>query len=304
MYLHVNAKEGSGVDLYTRYLIQGLTEVCPGVNFVIYNYQNSSTGMFAAINANPDGLNLGTCSGSAIVQWHTSASDISLKDDAKIVGIMNLGSPQAIIAGFDAPYKNFNELAEYIKANPGQVYIGCSMGGTTQLIFTSFVEAIAGDKDLAMYVQCASEPDRLTNVASGALDIASCSILNALAYENDGRLNVLGTIGPNLSTLPTMSELLGIELSERYASGPEQGFNDATWESNYYVFAPVDTPDAVCRAINEAICKANETASYMEGNKAMATFVAPVYYNNTQAHFQREWTTIQRLVNELGLSAR
>ena len=277
VYFHVNAKAGGGTDLYTRYLTQALAEVCPGVNFVVNNYETSEVGMATVVNAKPDGYNLGTCHGGAIIQWYTGSSNINLKDQAKIVGIMNLGGPQAIIAGKDAPYKNF---------------------------FTSFVEAIAGDKDLAMYVQCASEADKLTNVASGSIDIANCSIPNALSYEADGRLTILGTIGPKMSTIPAMSELLGAELGSQYASGPEQGVESATWDSNYYVYAPAGTPDEVCQAINEAICKASEAASYIAGNKAMATFVAPVNYEDTQAAFNTEWEFLDGLVDGLGLKTR
>ena len=304
VYFHVNAKAGGGTDLYTRYLTQALGEVCPGVNFVVNNYETSEVGMATVINAKPDGYNLGTCHGGAIIQWYTGSSNINLKEQAKIVGIMNLGGPQAIIAGPNAPYKNFTELAEYLKANPGYVMIGCSLGGTTQMIFTSFVEAIAGDKDLAMYVQCASEADKLTNVASGSIDIANCSIPNALSYEADGRLTILGTIGPKMSTIASMSELLGTELGSQYASGPEQGVESATWDSNYYVYAPAGTPDEVCQAINEAICKASEAASFVEGNKAMATFVAPVNLEDTQAAFTTEWEFLDGLVAGLGLKTR
>ena len=39
------AKAGGGTDLYTRYLTQALGEVCPGVNFVVNNYEVSEVGM-------------------------------------------------------------------------------------------------------------------------------------------------------------------------------------------------------------------------------------------------------------------
>ncbi|MBQ8092539.1 MAG: hypothetical protein IJ242_03065 [Clostridia bacterium] len=304
VYVHVPAKAGGGTDLYTRYLTQALTEVCPGVNFVVNNYETSEVGMATLQNAKPDGLSLGTCHGGAIVQWFTGSTNVSIKDDVKVVGLMNLGGPQAIIAGPNAPYKNFTELAEYIKANPGQVMIGCSLGGTTQMIFTSFVNAIAGDANLAMYVQCASEADKLTNVAAGSIDIANCSIPNALSYEADGRLTILGTIGPKVSTIASMSELLGNQLGEQYASGPEQGVESATWDSNYYVCVPKDTPDELCEAINEALMKACEVQSFIDGNKAMATFVAPTNYADSQAALETEWNFLDQLVGDLGLKVR
>ena len=304
VYFHVNAKAGGGTDLYTRYLTQALGEVCPGVNFVVNNYETSEVGMATVINAKPDGYNLGTCHGGAIIQWYTGSSNINLKDQAKIVGIMNLGGPQAIIAGPNAPYKNFSELAEYLKANPGQVLIGCSLGGTTQMIFVSFVDALTGDSNNATYVQCASEADKLTNVAAGSIDIANCSIPNALSYEADGRLTILGTIGPKMSTIAAMSELLGTELGEQYASGPEQGVESATWDSNYYVFVPKDTPEEVCQAINDALVAASQVESFVEGNKSMATFTAQVDYPASVEALNTEWAFLDELVGGMGLKVR
>ena len=131
VYIDVPAKAGGGTDLYTRYLTQALGEVCPGVNFVVTNYDTGEVGMEHTKNAAADGLTLVTCHGGAIIQYLAGSSEVNIKDDLKVVGIMNQGGPQAIIAKPGAPYKNFTELADYIKANPGQVVIGCSLGGTT-----------------------------------------------------------------------------------------------------------------------------------------------------------------------------
>ena len=304
VYFHVPAKAGGGTDLYTRYLTQALGEVCPGVNFVVNNYEVSEVGMETVKSSKADGLNLGTCHGGAIIQYFTGSSNVNIKEDVKVVGVMNLGGPQAIIAGPNAPYKNFSELAEYLKANPGQVLIGCSLGGTTQMIFVSFVDALTGDSNNATYVQCSSEADKLTNVAAGSIDIANCSIPNALSYEADGRLTILGTIGPKMSTLSAMSELLGTELGEQYASGPEQGVESATWDSNYYVFVPKDTPDDVCQAINEALVAASQVESFVEGNKAMATFTAQVDYAAAVEALNTEWAFLDELVGNMGLKVR
>ncbi len=300
----VPAKAGGGSDLYTRYLTQALTEVCPGVNFIVNNYETGEVGMETLKSAKPDGLTLGVAHGGAIIQWFTEMTNVNVKDDLQVAGVCNLGGPQAIIAGKDAPYKNYAELAEYLKANPGKVIIGCSLGGTTQMIFNSFVTAIAGDPDLALYVQCSSEADKLTNVASGSIDIANCSIPNALSYEADGRLTILGTIGPKVSTLPAMSELLGQELPANYASGPEQGVESATWDSCYYIFAPKGMTDEQYTAINEAIMKACEVQSFIDGNNAMATFVSPLNWEESKAALENEWAFLDNLVGGMGLKTR
>lgn len=303
VYIDVPAKAGGGTDLYTRYLSQALTEVCPGVNFIVTNYDTSEVGMEHVKNADPDGLTLGTCHGGAIIQYLCGSSEVNVKDDLKVVGIMNQGGPQAIIAKPGAPYTNFTEFAEYVKAHPGEVVVGCSLGGTTQVLFTSLVEGLTGDASLVNYVQCSSEADKLTNVASGAIDIANCSIPNAQSYDADGKLTVLGTLGPKVATLENMSELTGIELDDKFATTLEQGA-ETTWDSNYYVMAPKDTPDEICEAINEAIMKATETTAFIEGNNSMATYIAAVDYQGSKDALEAEWKFQDELVTAMGLKIR
>lgn len=304
VYVHVPAKAGGGSDLYTRYLTAALGEVCPGVNFVVNNYDTGEVGMEAAKTADPDGLNLGMNHGGGIIQWLTGASNVSMKDDVRVIGVITLGGPQAIIANPDAPYTNFAEFGEYMKSNPGDVVIGCSLGGTTQMIFVSLVDALTGDSANATYVQCSSEADKLTQTAAGAINIANCSLPNALQYQADGKLTILGTIGPKMSTIDEMEKLMGLELNDSFKSGPEQGIDSATWDSAYYLFAPKDTPDEICEAINAAVCKAVETASYQEGMKAMAGFYDALDLAEVTATFEAEWEFMDALTTDMGLKVR
>lgn len=303
VYVDVPAKAGGGTDLYTRYLTQALSEVCPGVNFVVTNYDTGEVGMEHVKNAKPDGLTLGTCHGGAIIQYLAGSSEVNIKDDLKAVGIMNQGGPQAVIAKPGAPYTNFTELAEYIKANPGEVVVGCSLGGTTQVLFTSLIEELTGDANSVNYVQCSSEADKLTNVAAGSIDIANCSIPNAVSYDADGKLTVLGSFGPKVATLENMSELVGTELDKKFATTQEQNVG-VTWDSNYYVLAPKDTPDEICEAINEAIQKATTVQSFIDGNNKMATYIAAVNYEDTKKALETEWSFQDELVGSMGLKVR
>lgn len=303
VYVDVPAKAGGGTDLYTRYLTQALSEVCPGVNFVVTNYDTGEVGMEHVKNAKPDGLTLGTCHGGAIIQYLAGSSEVNIKDDLKVVGIMNQGGPQAVIAKPGAPYTNFTELAEYIKAHPGNVVVGCSLGGTTQVLFTSLIEELTGDANSVNYVQCSSEADKLTNVAAGSIDIANCSIPNAVSYDADGKLTVLGSFGPKVATLENMSELVGTELDKKFATTQEQNVG-VTWDSNYYVLAPKDTPDEICEAINEAIQKATTVQSFIDGNNKMATYIAAVNYEDTKKALETEWSFQDELVSSMGLKVR
>lgn len=100
-----------------------------------------------------------------------------------------------------------------------------------------------------------------------------------------------------------MSELVGVDLDERFATTQEQGVS-ATWDSNYYVLAPKDTPDDVCEAINEAIQKATEVQSFIDGNNSMATYIAAVNYEDTKKDLEDEWAFQDELVSSMGLKVR
>lgn len=305
VYIDVPAKAGGGTDLYTRYLTQAWTELYPDVNFVVTNYDTTEVGRENAKNADPDGTHFLVHHAGACLEYLSGSTNVNSMEDYATVGVINLGGPQAIIARPDAPYHNFAELGEYIAAHPGEVVIGCSLGGASQAAIYSVIEGLGeGYGDMVNWVQCSSEADKLTQTASGSIDIANCSIPNAQGYEADGRLTILGTVGPEVSTLETMDELLGTELPENYASGPEQGIPDATFECSYYLWAPKDTPENICRAVNEAVCAACDVQSYIDGNKAMATFVEPVDYDTAQETFQREWGIMETRAEQMGIKVR
>ena len=304
VYFDVPAKAGGGTDLYTRYLTQALGELYPKVNFVVTNYDTTEVGREHAKNADPDGTTLVIHHGGWFLEYCAGSSNVNPKEDFETVGILNLGGPQAIIAMPNAPYTNFAELGEYIAAHPGEVVIGCSLGGASQAVIYSVVAALGEDyPSMVNWVQCSSEADKLTQTASGSVHIANCSIPNAQAYEADGKLTILGTTGPSIATLENMSELVGLELGDSFKTTVEQGL-DVTWDSSYYVWAPKGTPENVCRAINEAICKATTVQSFIDGNNAMATYIGAIDYDTVQTTIADEWARMSQLSTDMGLNIR
>ncbi|MCI8762389.1 MAG: hypothetical protein HFF28_06080 [Oscillospiraceae bacterium] len=305
VYIDVPAKAGGGTDLYTRYLTQALGEVCPGVNFVVTNYDTTEVGREHAKNADPDGKNFIIHHAGWALEYQSGSTNVNPTEDLKVVGVVNLGGPQAIIAKPDAPYKNFTELGEYINAHPGEVVIGCSLGGASQGSIYKVIEGLGeGYTDKINWVQCGSEADKLTQTASGSIDIANCSIPNAQAYEADGKLTILGTAGPAVATLENMSELVGLDLGDTFKTAAEQGISDAEFECSYYIWAPLGTPDNICKAVNGIIMKATEQQSFIDGNKQMATFVDAVDFETAQKTLAHEWDVMSELAEGMGVKTR
>lgn len=300
----VPAKAGGGTDLYTRYLTAALGEAYPGVNFVVTNYDTAEVGAEHAKNADPDGLTLTMAACTNMDNYLTGASNVNPNADYTVVGKLHDGGPQAIIAKPGAPYTNLTELGEYINAHPGEVVVGCSLGGTSQIILYSIIDAITdGNADKVNYVQCQSEADKLTNTASSAIDIANCSIPNAQAYEADGKLTILGTVGPKVATLETMSSLVGISLGDTFKTTAEQGVN-FTWDAGYYVMAPAGTSEEICEAINSAIVKAGALQSFQDGMKKMASYVNLPDLAGSRADWEAEWKFQNEITESLGWKTR
>lgn len=302
--IDVPAKAGGGTDLYVRYATAALQEICPGVNFVVTNYDTAEVGAEHTKNAKPDGLTLTATACTSMDNYLSGASNVNPFEDYAVVGKLNDGGPQAIIAKPNAPYHNLKELGEYINAHPGEVVVGCALGGTSQIILRNIIASLGeGCADNVNYVQCASEADKLTQTASSSIDIANCSIPNAQAYEADGKLTILGTVGPKVATLESMSELVGLDLGETFKTTREQGV-DFSWDAGYYLNVPAGTPDDICEAINSVLVQLKDNKTFQEGMNAMASYLNTPDLATSRADYEAEWKAQIEYVDALGLLVR
>lgn len=304
VYFDVPTKAGGGTDLNVRYVAQGLTELCPGVNFVVTNYDTSEVGAEHAKDADPDGLTLTVAASASIDNYLSGLSNVNVYEAYTIVGKFNDGSPQAIVASPDAPYHNLEELGAYIQEHPGELVVGCTLGGSSQIILYSIIDSLGdGLADSVNYVQCGAEADKLTQTASKAVDLSLVSVANAQAYEADGKLVVLGGIGPSIATRENMSELLDLELPESFATTVEQGV-DFTWDSGYYIAAPAGTPDNICQAINSVLSQLGENETFVAGMNSLASYTNTPDLETSRADWDAEWEAQTQYMNDLGLNVR
>lgn len=302
VYVDVPAKAGGGTDLFTRYLTAALGKYLPKVNFVVTNYDTAEVGSEHAKNAKPDGKTLTVAACTNMDNYLSGMSNVN-PNEMTIIGKMHDGGPQAIIAKPGAPYTNLVEWGQYINEHPGEVVVGCSLGGTSQIILYSIIDAVTGgNADAVNYVQCASEADKLTQTASASIDIANCSIPNAQAYEADGKLTILGTIGPKVATLDSMSKLVGLDLPETFKTTKEQGI-DFSWDAGYYLIGPAGMSDEMAKVINEAMVAACADQEFLDGMGKMASFPNVTDLATTRADWKAEWDFQNQILDSLGWKA-
>lgn len=304
IYFDVPAKAGGGTDLITRYITAGWETYLDGVNFVVTNYDTSEVGSQHAVKAAPDGMNLTVAACTNMDNYLSGTSEVNPMEDLTVICKINAGGPQAWIASPDAPYNTMAELAEYIKAHPGDLTVGCTLGGTSQLIWLNTLAAIEEGLDQQVnYVQCSSEADKLTNVASKAIDLGNCSVNNALAYQQDGKLKVLGIVGPKEVTKEKCEELIGQELDDTFLSMPEQGI-ETEWASGYYIMGPAGMDPALVEKMNESLQKLGEAEPFVKGMNTMAMLIDVKDVEGSKADFKDEWDVNYELLSNLGLMVR
>ena len=288
--------------MIARYVTAGLQELYPDVNFIVTNYETSEVGMQEIKKAKPDGLSLTVGSCVFMDNYLSGASQVNPTTELVVATKFNDGGPQAWVARADAPYNNMVELAAYIKEHPMELTAGVAVGGTSHIIWYSCLQEL-GVADMVNYVQCGNEADKLTMIASNSLDISNCSIKNADGYYKDGRLKILGIVGPAIATRDYTAEFTGFDLDDSYLSMPEQGLK-TTWEAGAYIMLPAGTPDEIVQAVSEKCLALETNATFKDGMKVMGSMGSVKNLADSQADWAYEWDFQQQVTTAMGLNVR
>ena len=301
VFIDVGARAGGGTDLIVRYITQALGELNPGVNFVVNNYDVADVGLAKAAYAEPNGLNLSVISVGNVTNYHFGSSNFDPEEVFTVVARVTAGGPQAYVATAGAPYSNFSELVEYIRTSDKKVKIGVNMGAISHLSWLSAFNAIDPElNNMVNYVQSGGEADKLTNIASGSIDLANCSMNNSIAYEADGKLVVLGIIGPEAATREATGALVGVELGEQYASLKEQGF-DYSLDVGTYLTLPAGTDPAIVEYVNGKLLELNGNETFEKGMKTMGQFTNVTNLEETQTAWAAEVEEFVGVMRDLGM---
>lgn len=298
VYIDIGARAGGGTDLMVRYMTTPWSSMIDG-NIVINNYDTAEVGVQHAKNAKADGLTLTVCSTVNMDNYLTGASEVNPVEDFVVVGKFTAGGPQALVAKADLPFDDLAGLAAYAKENPNKLNTGVALGATSHLVWLNLVKAMGGVE--LNYVQSGGEADKLTNIASGTLDLANCSINNSKAYEEDGKLKVIGVVSPSDSL---GKDDFGMTLPDNYKTTWEQGYANASWQAGSYLCAPAKTDPAILNAIYESMTQVENDPTFLEGMVTMGQIVEFKGPEAATADFMTEWETQVALTTDLGINIR
>ena len=127
---------GTGLDVMSRAFAERLTEQMKQ-SFVVENREGAggTIGVVAAARSAPDGYTILFAANGpfAISPWQTPQPPYDPVND--FVGITRVGVvPMILVASTKAPFRNFEEMVAYARANPGKLdYASSGVGTPSQL---------------------------------------------------------------------------------------------------------------------------------------------------------------------------
>lgn len=243
--LVVPGKAGGGSDLGIRYYSEGLNRLY-GLKTTVTNYDSNTVGHQTVAASKADGTTLTIATSALNIQYITGNAQVSPLNDFTLIACLQDNGFSTLAVPADAPYDDFAGFVEYAKAHPGELNAGMPAAGANTFLFGM----ITGTTGIELNsVECASESDRLTNLAGGFIDIGVVGVGNALEYEKAGKLKVIGTVSSDGTVIAQYPE----ELPENYKTLQEQGFEDCVLSVYHYLLGPAGMDETMVAQMNAAM---------------------------------------------------
>jgi tripartite-type tricarboxylate transporter receptor subunit TctC len=171
---------------------------------------------------------------------------------------LHLFLPSVIYVQAESPWKNFNDVVEYAKKNPGKFRCGLMGVGSIKHFQLEMIKAWTG-VDITMIPFKAATP-AVTAVLGGHMEAGFSALNLAEPHIESGKLRgiLLDRKVPGLSTIPTLQES-GYEKELPYA-----------W---FALFAPAGIPEEVRKVLVPAIEKAIKNSELKAKTEKLGFFV-------------------------------
>ena len=285
---------GGGTDLATRTMGEGLQRLY-GLK-INYQQMKNTIGHTTVKNAAADGNTIMLATAALLTQYVTGNSEVNPLEDLTLIACLDDNGYSVLAVPVDAPFNTFAEFVEYAKANPGKINAGMPAAGSNTFLFGK-LESVLGIE--LNHVECASESDRLTNIAGGFIDIGVVSLGNAQSYEKAGKLKVIGTVAGNGVTIADS----GVALGDNYKTLQEQGYSDCYVLCMHYIYGPKGMNEEQVKRMNASFKAIIEDATVNEGLRKIGHI--PLWHDleESKSIQMEEYNTTVETAKFLGLYA-
>ena len=244
---------GGGTDATAR-IIGSLMEKELKQPFNVVNRTGGSgvVGHDAIARAPADGYTLGLITVEITMMHHVGLTTLKHTDYTPI-GLMN-ADPAGVNVRADAPYKSVKDLLQAIKANPGKFKAsGTGQGGIWHLAIAGLLKDQGIDPGALPWVPSQGAAPGLQDLVSGGVEVVPCSIPEARAMIDAGKVKSLAIMDANppalYPKLPTLKNELGTN------------WQIAAWR---VIAAPKGIPADVQKTLVTALKKVYDSKEYKD----------------------------------------
>jgi tripartite-type tricarboxylate transporter receptor subunit TctC len=206
---------GGGTDATGR-IIASLMEAELGVPVNVVNRTGGSgvVGHSAIATAEPDGYTLGVVTVEIGMMHWQGLTELTYEDYTP-VALYN-ADPAGLQVRADAEWADVQAVLDAIKASPGQHKAsGTGQGGIWHLALAGMLDAAGIDPNAAPWVPSQGAAPGLQDLVAGGVDIVPCSVPEAQALLEAGRVKSLAVMSeqrnPAFPDVPTLKEATGLD---------------------------------------------------------------------------------------------
>ncbi len=244
---------GGGTDATGR-MIGSLLEKELGQPFNVVNRTGGSgvVGHSAIANAKPDGYTVGVVT-VEIGMMHWAGLTELTGTDYTPIALYNADASSLLVRA-DSPWQSAQDLIDAVKADPGaHKSSGTGQGGIWHLAMAGMLNSADISPDASPWVPSQGAAPGLQELVSEGVDIVTCSIVEASALVDAGKVKALALMNDvrldAYPDVPTLEEATGID------------WQMAAWRG---IAGPKGMPEEVTTTLTAALEKVWNSAEFQE----------------------------------------
>ena len=287
----VPALPGGIADLGMRRVAQKAAEELHQP-LVIQNRSGGGGGAVGALevrNATPDGYTLfmGSASSHAVNKSLITNLPYDPSTDFRPITLL-YSIPTVLAVPGKSPARNVTELVAMARAKPGGLFYLSPGLGTASHLAGEMLKVVTGLK--FEHIAHKGVPQALTDLVAERGDLFFTSLIAAQPFLKDGRLRILGITSKKRSSelpdVPTMAEA---------------GFPSVEIDFWFCLVAPLKTPDAVIRRLNEAFVRSLAAPDVIQSLNAAGVNASSSTPEALAALIVSDTARFAKLVKEAGI---
>jgi tripartite-type tricarboxylate transporter receptor subunit TctC len=279
---------GSATDTITRVLAQSVSQSV-GQTLVVENKAGADGAIAAAevAKAAPDGYTLLMATNSPMSAVPAMKKNPPYDPVADFTPITDIGRYTFfIVVHPSVPARTLGELIDHARANPGK--INYATGNTTGIVSTAYFASLA--KIELVHVPYKGEPQALTDLVAGRVQMMFCSSSTSVPQIREGKLRALVT------TLGKRSHLLPEVPTIGEAGMPQ--FSITSWAG---LFGPAKLPREVVARLNKEFAAAMGRAEVQAAMEKQAFLLTPSSPEKLAAFVKEQMESYRRILRAAGV---